>query len=569
MKAAREVIRPMISIYPNHTGLHDLARLLCALHRRRGLLWVLLALGTVGSQAPLLGQARAKELFEQALDWREPVANRSEPGARFVQRFVKGVEAANAARPRDGEPRDLWRLGLVCASLGDSRRSFAGAQQRAVIGAAGRRVLDQRLSGPDAQACWSWLLADVVVSPSGSKGTAPDLIERELALSMLARRASPRLKTGLLTVARDAADPLQPQVLDMLGRWAGRFGPDDAVDRFLVQQLGAGMRPGDARHPMTLLLQRIESCGDPLGPQAAELLEGRLRTMIIQPDWRQPARAMRLLGALPLDEQVGVLLDALVIWDRRARGDKEYAGITRIRSDLARALQGISGKFFGPEPGPWIDWWVDVRLGKELRPGSVEVKERQRRRRTEPRSSAGFFGLRPDSDRVTFVIDISGSMSNRWGTTSTTRFEEAVEQLVRFLQAAPEHTKFNVILFNQAPLVSSSELVEATAENLERARRSLLARVPGGGTNPRLAIERALLMDEQGRPDVAALEADTVIVLCDGTTDSGSSWVKPFLDRVLPQYPVRFHSVLIGTEGDGTLKALAEQSGGRFRRVGG
>jgi len=97
----------------------------------------------------------------------------------------------------------------------------------------------------------------------------------------------------------------------------------------------------------------------------------------------------------------------------------------------------------------------------------------------------------------------------------------------------------------------------------------LLARVPGGGTNPRLAIERALLMDERGQPDLDALEADTVIVLCDGATDGGRSWVKPFLDRVLPLYPVRFHSVLIGTEGDGTLKALAEQSGGRFRRVGG
>lgn len=533
--------------------------------------WIgfLLVLTTVGSRTPLLAQARTAQLLEQALDWRDSGAGRSEPGERFVQRFVDGVEQARTAEASSADARDLWRLGVLCASLGDPRRGLVGPQQRAAVGSAGRALLDDLLEGAEAKAFRSWLLADLVVSASGPSGTAPDLLERELALSVLTTRAVPGLKTALLTVARDVGDPLQPQALDMLARWAGRFGPDDAVDRCLVQQLGAGMRPGDARHPMTLLLQRIEGCGEPLGPQAAEMLERRLRTMLIQPDWRQPARAMRLLGALSLEGRVGVLLDALVVWDRRDRGDKSYAGVVRIRSDLARALQEISGKFFGPEPAPWIEWWVNVRLGKELRPGSAEFKERERRRLDEPGSSVGFFGLRPDSDRVTFVIDISGSMSNRWGTTSTTRFEEAVEQLVRFLQAAPEQTKFNVILFNQAPLVSSSKLVEATAENLERARRSLLARVPGGGTNPRLAIERALLMDERGQPDLDALEADTVIVLCDGATDGGRSWVKPFLDRVLPLYPVRFHSVLIGTEGDGTLKALAEQSGGRFRRVGG
>ncbi|MDG1490286.1 MAG: hypothetical protein P8R43_00250, partial [Planctomycetota bacterium] len=71
----------------------------------------------MGTQAPLLGQTRTKQLFEQALDWREPVASRSEPGARFVQRFVQGLETANAAHPQGEEPRDLWRLGLLCASL--------------------------------------------------------------------------------------------------------------------------------------------------------------------------------------------------------------------------------------------------------------------------------------------------------------------------------------------------------------------------------------------------------------------------------------------------------------------
>lgn len=536
--------------------------------RVRWLFGLVLVLMTGGSAAPIFAQSGLARQIEQALVWRDSSSGKSGPSRRVVDRFVGDLEdAGEAGREGAGSP-ELWRLGILCASLGDSRRGLVEPAKGA-LEAAGLALVQDQLKGAGAGAFRSWLLVDVVVSASGSTRSAPDQIEREFALSLLARLGVPGLKTALLTVARDRSDRLQPRALDMLARWAGRFGQDDAVDRCLVQQLGAGMRAGDARHPMTLLLRRIESSGEPLGPQAAELLEARLRIMVLQSDWRQPARAMRLLGALPLEGQVGVLLDALEVWDRRSRGEKEYPGLTRIRSDLSGALQEISGKFFGPEPGPWIDWWVAVRLGKEPRPGSAEFEEGQRRRRDEPRSSAGFFGLRPDSDRVTFVLDISGSMSNLWGTTRSTRYEEAVEQLVRFLQAAPEKTRFNVILFNQAALASSSKLVEATAENLERARQALLARVPGGGTNPRAAIEQALLMDADGQPDVDALEADTVIVLCDGATDSGSAWVRPFLDRVLPQYPIRFHSVLIGSESDGTLEALAEQSGGRFRRVGG
>lgn len=531
-------------------------------------IWSLVACAGLVGIAPAAVQDSVGPLLDQALAWRDPGPGWAAPGQRFVDRFAEGIENIDARRGAAAEDPQLWRLALLCATFDDGRRKLGdGPCPR--LAAAGRAVLDDLQRGAGARVFKGWLLADVLVSGPDGSGPAPDVVERELALSLALARPAPGLKTALLTVARRERDPLQAQALDALADWCRRFGADEAVDRCLVQQLSRGIKPGGARHPMTLLLRRIEGCEAPLGPQAADALEARLRTMVIQADWRQPARAIRLLGALPLEGRVGVLLDALVIWDRRARGEKRYAGLVRTRSDLSRALQELSGKRFGPEPGPWIDWWVDVRLGRELRPGSPEFEARRRAREEEPGSSASFFGLRPDSDRVTFVIDISGSMSNRWGTTQTTRFEEAVDQLVRFLQAAPKDTRFNVILFNQAPLASSVSLVEASADNLARARESLLARTPGGGTNPRLAIERALLLDAAGQPDLDALEADTVIVLCDGATDEGSAWVKPFLDRVLPLYPIRFHSVLIGSEGDGTLRALAEQSGGRYRRVGG
>ena len=154
------------------------------------------------------------------------------------------------------------------------------------------------------------------------------------------------------------------------------------------------------------------------------------------------------------------------------------------------------------------------------------------------------------------------------GTTGRTRYEEAVEQMMRFLQAAGEETRFNVILFNDTATRARTKLVEASARNLEAARRSLLEREPGGGTNLRPAVELALQLDARGEVDLSRLEADTVIVLCDGATAEGRSWVRPTIDRVRAEARVVFHCVLLANRGDGTLELLSSETRGEFLHVG-
>ena len=107
-------------------------------------------------------------------------------------------------------------------------------------------------------------------------------------------------------------------------------------------------------------------------------------------------------------------------------------------------------------------------------PGSPEFEEARARRLAEPESVAGgFFGVQPETDRVTFIIDKSGSMDAGFGTTGNTRYVEAVEQMMRFLQGAPEGTRFNVILFASGVIVSSDELVEVTPENIRLRKKTL------------------------------------------------------------------------------------------------
>ncbi len=58
-----------------------------------------------------------------------------------------------------------------------------------------------------------------------------------------------------------------------------------------------------------------------------------------------------------------------------------------------------------------------------------------------------------------------------------------------------------------------------------------------------------------------------MIVLCDGETAEGRSWVWPWWREVAEETCVRFHCVQLGGGGNGTLEALAEVSGGEFVRV--
>ena len=255
-----------------------------------------------------------------------------------------------------------------------------------------------------------------------------------------------------------------------------------------------------------------------------------------------------------------LLLDALSACTGR---EQSGGGSRRILDDVVRELRRISGKSIGRNPKNWITWWIAVRQGRaQLADPDVEQAEPEK-------TEATFFGLRPMTDQVTFVIDRSGSMETEWDTMEHSRYAEAVEQMMRFLQAGGPATRFNVILFSDEPLRSSPHLVRATARNLSRSRSSLLERRPSGNTFLRPAIELALRLDSNGNADPRLLEADTIIVLCDGETGEGRDWVKPLLERVQATTRVRIHCVLIGVQGDGTLEALAEGTGGDFLRIGG
>ncbi|TDJ78435.1 MAG: VWA domain-containing protein [Planctomycetota bacterium] len=430
-----------------------------------------------------------------------------------------------------------------------TRDDFAAGNPLRVVHRAGYEVLLDLVASRPGERILEWLADEVLVLPGRHSAS-----RRYVALGVLNEYRTDKARMAMLTIARNEQDELRPTVLSLLATW-----PEESIDLFLVGLLRKKHDPKQKPHPFNLVLKRVRDSEEPFGPRAADALVKRLAYMLISADWRDASRAIELARGLVLERRVPLLLDALLTWHKR---DLRGGGNKRILHEIIRELRRISGRSIGENPKNWITWWIAYRQGRVEVPIEGEALEEQR-------THATFFGLGAVSDRITFVIDHSGSMLTEWGTTGHNRYEEAIEQMTRFIQASGAATRFNVILFSGIPVRSSPQLVRADTETLELARSSLLALFPRGATNLHSAVRLALFLDEDGDVDVDRLEADTIIVLCDGETTEGPGWVRTLLERVSADARVVFHCVHLGSRDDGTLRLLAEETGGEYIQIGG
>ena len=153
------------------------------------------------------------------------------------------------------------------------------------------------------------------------------------------------------------------------------------------------------------------------------------------------------------------------------------------------------------------------------------------------------------------------------GSQGLSRYETAVEELHAYVESLGEDATFNVVLFHEGAERWRRLAGAATPGNLRAVRSWLLARAPEGATHLRRGIDEALGTEESDGLRPERLDFDSIVVLCDGATAEGSAWVEPTLGPLVARARLRFHCVQIGSGGDGTLEALARESGGDFVRV--
>ena len=170
----------------------------------------------------------------------------------------------------------------------------------------------------------------------------------------------------------------------------------------------------------------------------------------------------------------------------------------RTRHEASLALQKISGKDYGLDPGAWRRWWKEKTT--EIKPGTFSV--------------ARYYSFSVYSDRLLFILDISGSMSWPWSDRRPKRIEVARQQLEQVLGEIDRKSLFNLMVYSDKVRTWQKKELEADEKNVTRALAwaAHAMEKPEGDTYTYDALEQGFARNPQ---------FDTIYLLSDGNPSDG------------------------------------------------
>lgn len=203
-------------------------------------------------------------------------------------------------------------------------------------------------------------------------------------------------------------------------------------------------------------------------------------------------------------------------------------GNLRSKKEAVTAMAAISGQDFGYAPDAWDKWWRDKKSGRLAEAGTGVH---------ETISVGTYYNFKIFSDRVLFVVDVSGSM--QWPEYHPNRIEVAHREITKAIRSLRPETLFNVMSFaGHVETWQKDGEVPATPDNIEGALEWCGKRLlPRGPTNTHLALTRSL----EDNPLV-----DTVYFLSDGMPSAGQ-YELPEEILIKLRYENRFRKVIFNT----------------------
>ena len=313
-----------------------------------------------------------------------------------------------------------------------------------------------------------------------------------------------------------------------------------------------------------------------------------LREAMKDDDWRVRLQAVRSLGKRKTPAAVTILIDTM----KREKG--------RIIDDINKVLTAITGKDF-KYPEQWAGWWKAVE-GKIPRKEARDSDRRDTGKQVKPKKRKPghrFYGIPTNSDRICYIIDVSGSMKKKveeWkrititGRKQTeeavmgkTRMDVAKNELKRAIYNLNSKKRFTIIFFSNKVQAWKAEPVYATRANKQAAIKDTDVQAPAGSTYTLGALREAFAIAGILGGGKAAktgksgeLGIDTIFLLSDGAPTNNSLESVKLMDPevILNQVKqwnkdagVTIHTIAVHTTPAGTyfLKQLAAQNGGMFR----
>ncbi len=265
--------------------------------------------------------------------------------------------------------------------------------------------------------------------------------------------------------------------------------------------------------------------------------------------WQVQVAAIKAVGNIPAPEAVEALIAQL---------DKTEA---RMHFEVVLALKRLTGEDVGEAAQDWNNWWQYRKDGfvfpdEEARVATGAALPPATRER------GSYYGTEIVSNRVCFLVDISGSMSGQLRGTEYTgiKLDVAKSELIKAIEGLPKSAFFNIILFDNGTQPWQGQLTRATPASLADARTFIEACSPRGGTNIYDPLEEALLDDT----------VDTIYLLTDGSPGSGKyTAADDILREVAKINAVRNIQInTINFAGNAQLlKALADQNSGVYVNI--
>ncbi len=451
-----------------------------------------------------------------------------------------GISARDAARYADWTHREVVRATLA-ADDSPERRA----------------LLFAKLHDPRSARAWKLVLLEILADRDGAD--VDEAVERVLA------DGDPTIVLEAIALVGERLDEweaVEPKLRPLMDH------RDVAVRRAAIVEMGRRGLTDPEWQAEALELARSRDASHRMGAAAAL---AQIRT----------APAMEALHALLVDKLWSVRVEALEQTVRLRKKESVPVLIERFEEETGRfkadayaALRLLTGLDLGRLPASWRKWWEREGAGFEL-PTYGKALHEEKRRREDDAAAGGtratqYFGVHVESERVVFVLDISGSMRLVSGTDqpdpgereldAETRMDVAKRELMAVLRLLPEDALFNVVFFESKVTALEKKLIKMKKATRQKALRFVSEQYAVGSTALYPALELAF----------ADPLVDTIYLLSDGAPTEGEitdvAEIRAQVRRWNSARHVRIHGVAMGQEST-LLRWLTEDTGGRYLRV--
>jgi predicted nucleic acid-binding Zn-ribbon protein len=327
------------------------------------------------------------------------------------------------------------------------------------------------------------------------------------------------------------------------------------VDRPLIQEtIRDAVKM--ATLPVEVRAAALETLGARKAPGVFELASPYLEA---GSNWDMTAGAIQVMRLIHEKRAIPAVIDFLNRED-----------IKRLRDDAHAALKSLTGLKHGPYYDPWAKWWEDQGDLFQMPEKPVSGGDP-----SEEQAGVTFYGIHTFSDRILFILDVSGSMDQAPkagpdGGEQQQKIAAARKELIGAIDGMNDGDRFNVLFFNHQVVPWQGKMAEASNSTRRRAKKWINDQAPQGGTNIHDALEAGfgMALRATGEPLL-----DTIYFLTDGKPTAGKIQDAAKILEEVEQWnrTARLTIHVVGLRGDPKhppdevfLQALANLGKGKF-----